>query len=196
VQIAHPHAGLGEVVGEFFGHLLGQRGHQDALVALGPRADLFEQVVDLPLGRLDDDLRVDEAGRADDLLDHAVCDAHLVLAGCGREIDGLADAVFELVPLQRAVVECARKAETVLDERALARGVALVHRADLRHRDVGLVDDDEEVVGEEVEQTVRCYARCPRVDVPRVVLDAGAEADLLHHLEVEGRAHAQSLSLE
>ena len=36
----------------------------------------------------------------------------------------------------------------------------------------------------------------PAVDVPRVVLDAVAEADLLHHLEVEAGAHAQPLGLE
>ena len=84
----------------------------------------------------------------------------------------------------------------MLDERALARRVALVHRPDLRHRDVRLVDHDEEVVGEVVEQAVRRLPRRPAVDVTRVVLDAGAEPDLLHHLEVEGRAHPQPLRLE
>ena len=34
--------------------------------------DLVHQVVDLALGRLDHDLGVDQPGRADDLLDHAV----------------------------------------------------------------------------------------------------------------------------
>ena len=37
-------------------------------------ADLLEQVVDLPLAGLHDHLRVDEAGRTDDLLDHAIRD--------------------------------------------------------------------------------------------------------------------------
>ena len=34
------------------------------------------------------------------------------------------------------------------------------------------------------------------VDVARVVLDAGAEADLPHHLDVVRGAHAQALRLE
>jgi hypothetical protein len=42
---------LEQVVGEVLGHLLGQRGDQHALVALGALADLAEQVVDLALGR-------------------------------------------------------------------------------------------------------------------------------------------------
>nr|BFE89063.1 hypothetical protein GCM10020093_116640 [Planobispora longispora] len=82
VQVAHPDAELQQVVGEVLGHLLGQRGDQDPLVLLGARADLVDQVVDLGRGRLDDDLGVDQAGRADDLLDHLALDpAQLVGAG-------------------------------------------------------------------------------------------------------------------
>ena len=84
----------------------------------------------------------------------------------------------------------------MLDERALARGIPLVHRPDLRNGHVRLVDHHEEVVGEEVEQRVRRLARRAAVEVARVVLDAGAEAELLQHLEVERGAHAQALRLE
>jgi len=45
--------------------------------------------------------------------------------------------------------------EAVVDERLLARAVALVHAAELRHGLVRLVEEDEEVVGEVVEQAVR-----------------------------------------
>ena len=69
VEVLHPDAVLEEVVGEVLGHPLGQGGDQDALAALGPLADLAHQVVDLAGGRLQDDLRVDQAGGPDDLLD-------------------------------------------------------------------------------------------------------------------------------
>ena len=62
--------------------------------------------------------------------------------------------------------------------------------------DVALVDDEEEVLREEVEQRVRRLARAPAVDRRRVVLDAVAEPDLLHHLEVVLGAHAEPLRLE
>ena len=153
---------LEEVVGEVLGHLLGQGGDQDALVLLGAGADLVEQVVDLALGRLDDDLGVDQAGGADDLLDDAAGLGELVRPGGGREVDGLADALEELLPLQRPVVHRRRQPEAVVDEGALAGGVALVHRADLRHGDVRLVDDEEEVLGEVVEQAVRARCRATR----------------------------------
>ena len=84
----------------------------------------------------------------------------------------------------------------MLDEHPLAGHVALVHRADLRHRLVRLVEDEEEVLGEVVDEAVRGRAGRAAVDVAAVVLDAVAEADLAHHLEVVGRAHAQALGLE
>jgi hypothetical protein len=69
----------------------------------------------------------------------------LVVARRRGDVDELRDALLELVEAERSVVECGGKAEAVLDERDLARAVALVHAADLRHRDVGLVDDAEHV---------------------------------------------------
>ena len=84
----------------------------------------------------------------------------------------------------------------MLDQGALAGGVALVHGADLRDGDVRLVDDQQEVLGEEVEQGVRGAAGLAAVDVPGVVLDAGGEADLAHHLQVVAGAHAQPLGLQ
>ena len=84
----------------------------------------------------------------------------------------------------------------MLDEDVLAAAVALVLAVQLRHGDVALVDDEQEVVGEVVEQRERRLARAATVDVHRVVLDAVAVADLLHHLEVVLRAHAQPLRLE
>ncbi len=196
MQIAHLDPVLAQEVGELFGHLLGEPGDEHALVSTRSQPDLLEQVVDLTCGRLDDDLGIDQARGADDLLYDTVGDAHLVLAGSSREVDRLTDPVFELGPLERTVVEGARQAESVVDQRALARRVALVHGSDLGNRDVGLVDDHEEVVGEVVEQTVRRGSGRTHVHVPRVVLDARAESDLLHHLEIEGGAHAQALGLE
>ena len=50
--------------------------------------------------------------------------------------------------------------------------------------------------GEIVEQTVRRAARTPPVDMPGVVLDAGAGADLAHHLDVVAGPHPQPLGLQ
>ena len=102
----------------------------------------------------------------------------------------------ELVEGLRPVVERARQPEAVLHERRLARAVALEHAADLRHGLVRLVDEADEVVGEEVEQAERALAGRAAVQDARVVLDAVAEAELAQHLHVELRALAQAVRLE
>jgi hypothetical protein len=61
---------------------------------------------------------------------------------------------------------------------------------------VRLVDDREEVVREVVEQGERGVTGLPAVHVHRVVLDAVAETDLAHHLDVVRRAHPQPLCLQ
>ena len=61
---------------------------------------------------------------------------------------------------------------------------------------MGLVQDHEEVVGEVVEQRVGPLARRASVEVGAVVLDAVAEAQFRHHLQVVLGAHAQPLGLQ
>ena len=51
VQVAHPDAELGEVVGQVLGHPLGERGDQHPLARRHALADPRQQVVDLPLRR-------------------------------------------------------------------------------------------------------------------------------------------------
>src|SRR5690606_31266395 len=63
-------------------------------------------------------------------------------------------------------------------------------------RDVRLVEDQQEVLGEIIEQTRRPLARRATGNMTRVVLDARARADLEQHLDVEVRALLQALRLE
>ena len=158
--------------------------------------DLRDEVVDLALRRLHDHFGIDQAGRPHDLLDDLRGDLPLVLAGRGREEHDLVHALGELLEPQRPVVHRRRQPEAVLDQRVLARTVALELPVQLRDRDVRLVDDAQPVVGEVVEQRVRRLVADATVEVHRVVLDARAAPDLAQHLEVVGGAHAQPLRLE
>ena len=129
MQVAHPHAMLLEIVGQILGHALGEGGHQHPLVGLDAGPDLGEQVVDLGGHRPHFDLGIDQAGGADDLLDHLPGVLQLVGAGRGRDEDGLRRQALELVEAQRPVVERRRQAEAVFDQVLLAGAVATVHAA-------------------------------------------------------------------
>ncbi len=196
VEIARLDARLEQVVGEVLGHLLRQRRDEDALVRLLAAADLAEQVVDLVLRRPELDLGVDDPGRADQLLRDDLRVTELVRARRRRDEHHLTHLAEELVEAERAVVERGREPEAVVDERLLPRAVALVHPADLRHRLVRLVDEDDEVLGEVVDQRERVRPGRAALEDARVVLDPAREAELLQHLHVVLRALPDPVGLE
>ena len=196
VQIAAADARVREVGREVLSHFLRERGHERALVFGDAGVDLTDEVVDLPLDGPHEDLRVEQAGRADDLLGDLARMLALVVARRGRDVDGLIHPLLELLKLQWAVVIRTRQAEAVLDKRVLARAVAAVHGAHLRQRDVALVDKEQKVLRKIVQQRHRRAAGGAAADDARIVLDAGAVAELLHHLNVIVRALADALRLE
>jgi len=111
---------LEEVVGEVLGHLLGERGDERALIALGALLHLGHEVVDLTVAGAHLDGGVHQAGRPDDLLDDFPARPDLVVTRGGRDEHGPLHALAELVELERPVVERARQSESVLNERELA----------------------------------------------------------------------------
>ena len=61
---------------------------------------------------------------------------------------------------------------------------------------MAFVEEEEEVVGEEVEQGARGGSGDPTGEVAGVVFDALAEAHFLHHLDVVFGAHFDALGFE
>ena len=84
----------------------------------------------------------------------------------------------------------------MFDQRALAGGVSLVHRADLRHGNMRLIDDQQEIIRKEVEQRMRRRAGRAAVEMTRIVFDPRAHAHLGEHLQVIGGAHVETLRLK
>ncbi len=196
VQVADLDPVLEQVVGQVLGHLLGQGRDQYPVAALGDALDLVHQVVDLVAGLAQVDLGIDDPGRPHDLLDDPGRLGPLEWPRRRRYHDQLRHPFEELAELEWPVVDRRGQAEAVVDQRLLARSIPLVHAADLRHRLVGLVDEDDEVVGEVVDQRVRRAALGAAVENARVVLDPGGEADLFQHLDVIGGALAQPVRLQ
>ncbi len=164
--------------------------------SVGACVDLGQHVVDLRAGRPYLDVGIDETRRPHDLLYRLIRMRVLVRARRRRHEDRLRRDLLVLLERQRPVVERRRQAETVLDERFLARAVAFVHAADLRNRRVALVDEQQRVVGQVVEQARRRLAGAAPREIARVVLDPVAVADLEDHLQVEARALLEPLRLD
>ena len=160
-------------------------------------ADFADEVVDLRARRAHLDRRIDQAGRADHLLDeHAAGLLELPGARRRRHRDGLRAHHVPFLEAQRPVVHAGGQAEAVFGERRLAAEVAAVHAAELRNGDVAFVDEDERVVGDVFEQGRRRLAGAAAGEIARIVLDAGAAAGRFHHFEVEQRALFEPLRFE
>src|SRR5690606_25975015 len=120
VQIANLDAVLSEVIGQVFGHALGQGGDQYALLELYPFLDLAQQVIDLRRGGPHLHFRVDQTRRSHDLFYDIVRMLFLVRRRGGRYEDALPHALLELFQFQRTIIHRRRQAEPKLHQRGLA----------------------------------------------------------------------------
>ena len=186
-----------EVFGQLLGHAFGEGGDEHAFVFCQGLADFDHEVVDLVVARSHIDGRVQQAGGSNDLFHHdPFRTLKLKIRRGGTHVDGLVDNAVKLVMRQGAVVEGRGQSEPVVDEGDLSRAVAPEHGANLRHRHMALVNDDEEVFGEIVEEAKGTFSRLPAVEIPRVVLNPGAEPNFLDHFQVIQRPLVQALGLQ
>ena len=195
VHIAHLDAGGFEVIGQILRHLLGERGNEHPFSLRRAGVYLADEIVDLPIYRTDNDLRIEQTGRADDLLDHLTGARQLILGRRCRNVHDLVQTVVELVKIERAVVIGTRQAESVLDQTFLAGAVAVIHGTHLRQRHMALVHDEQKILGKVVDERVRRTSRLTPRQHARIVLNARAEADLLKHFNVVARALRDALGL-
>src|SRR3954447_5279098 len=144
VQVVDLDAELHQVARQILGHPLRQRRHHHALTFCDALLDDADQIVDLTLDRLDDDVRIEQSGRTDDLLREKSAGLfHLERTGRRGDVDDLRQLSFELLKRERTIVDRAWQTESVFDQRLLARAVAAPHRPDLRNGLVRLIDDEE-----------------------------------------------------
>ena len=108
-----------------------------------------------------------------------------IITRSGRHVDRLGREPLEFIETKGPVVERRRQPKTEFHERLLTGPVSLIHRTELRHGHVALVDDQDGIVGHVIEQARRRLALGPPGQVARVVLDAGTVAELPDHLEIK-----------
>ena len=197
VEVLDPDPLLGQVVGQVLGHLLGQRGHEDPVARAATVASIRSRRSSIcpVVGRMSTSGSTRPVGRM-------TCSTTLALCSSSHG-PGVADsrmvwpvALDELLEAERPVVDGRGEPEPVVDQGLLAGPVPGVLAAELGDGHVALVEDHQEVLGEEVEQGERRLARGPAVEVAAVVLDPAAHAGLGEHLEVVLGPHPEPLGLE
>ena len=183
--------------GEVFGESFCEGGDEGAFACCGAKFDLFEEVRDLAASGFDDDFGVDEPGGADDLFDDFTGGLiEFPVCGCCRDEDSPCWSGVPFVEGEWSVVFGHGETEAVIDECGFSGVISGVHGADLGDGDVGFVDEHEEVIGEEVVESVRRFSGFSSGESAAVVFDAWAEAGFFHEFEVMSGASGESLCFE
>src|SRR5688572_4323900 len=106
VDILRSYANFFEVVGYLLGELGAHRGDEGTLPVVDPHLDLLDEVVYLPICRLDLYGGVYQAGRADDEVYLLLAVLIFIGAGRGADVYCLVDVLLYLREGERAVVGC------------------------------------------------------------------------------------------
>ena len=114
MQIAHPDAQISQVFGQAFRHALGQRGHQHPLALFDGLVNFAHQIVHLTGGGTQQDQRIQQARRADDLLHRVFAEGKLIFAGRGADVDDLIEPLVKFVEQQRPVIVGGGQTEAVV----------------------------------------------------------------------------------
>jgi hypothetical protein len=156
-----------------------------------------EKIVRLPRRAANLDHGIDESRRPNDLLRRDSFGTTKILVARGRRhVDRLSKALLELLGGERSIVDGGRKSKSVFDEIVFPGAIAAVHPAELRHRHMTFVDEDDEVFGEVVDERRRRKPRTASVEMTTVVLDSGTVPEFRQKFEVEPRAHFETLRFE
>ena len=166
MYVVATYAILQQVVGELLGHAFGEGGDKHTLLAFHAQLYLFHEVIYLVGKRAYLDYRVKESCRTYYLFHYnALALVELIVGWGGGDVYCLRCELFELLELERAVVECGRQAESELNKVLLAGAVATVHGMYLRYANVALVNDEKKILGEKIKQTIWSCSGLPAVEV-------------------------------
>ena len=101
---------------------------------------------------------------------------------------------LELFKLQRPVIQCGRKPETIFHQRDLSRPVAAIHCVYLRNTHVALIYHHQVVFGKEIQQTIWARTRLSPVEIPGIILYSAAMAGFANHFQVVVHPFFQTFS--
>src|SRR5260221_1914717 len=107
--------------------------------------------MELPSGGPHADLWVEHARWANDLLDNSLAMLIFEWSRCSGDKKRLFKFPLELCKREWAVIQSRGQAETIIDQHLLARAVARLHAACLRHRHRLLVTNQQVICWQEVQ---------------------------------------------
>ena len=195
MQVAHLHTVVAQVIGELFGHALGQRRDQNTLVLFNSDADLLQHIIDLVGGGPDFHNGVHQARGPNQLFNHLARMCLFIISRCCGDKDHLAHPLFKLLQFQWPVVQRTGQSEAVLHQGGFSCAVAVVHAPKLPHQDVTFIKKHECIFGQIIGECAWGLAGFSPREVSGVVLNAFAVPNLTEHFQIKPRSLLNALRL-
>ncbi len=155
MQVADADVHALQILRQALCHTLRQRCYQHALLHLDCAVDFADQIIHLTGCLAQDNFRVEQTCRADDLLDNLTGLCKLIGPWRGADVNRLSDALLEFCEQQRSVIKRGRQPETVFNQLLFAGTVTIVHGANLRHGHVAFVDEAQESLRKIIQKGIR-----------------------------------------
>ena len=120
----------------------------------------------------------------------------LIFRWRGADINDLVYHVVKFLKAQGSVVKRRRQTETILHQVLFPSPVAAIHGPDLWNAHVAFVNEEQVILWEKVQETIRPLPRFPPVEVTGIILYARAVAQLLDHLDIIFHSLLDALRLD
>ena len=179
VKIPHPNAQFLHIIGQIFCHPLGQSGDQHLVFSFYFLADLPDQIINLSFHRTHRHLRIQKTGRPDDLFRSQQLMLRLIVSRCCRHEQHLIDLTLKFFKIQWTVILGRRQTESIVHQRVFPALVSKIHSADLWNGLVGLINDDQRIIGKIIHQRVRRLSRLQACQMSGIILNSRTESRLL-----------------
>ncbi len=110
----------------------------------------------------------------------------LIFVGGRRSgnVNRLMHMFAKFIEHERAIIQCRRQTESKINQRLLARPIAIEHAANLGNAHVRFVHDQQKIIGEVIKQCPRRLSSGAAIHVAAVVFDARAVAQFFHDFKI------------
>ena len=166
-------------------------------MTLGDRlANLFHQIIHLPIGRSHLDRRIEQSRRTNQLLRWFHTMREFIFTWCRRHINRLIDMLVKFIKPQRSVIQRTRQSKAMLHQHLFACPIAIIHATHLRQRHVALINQQQPIVRKIINQRRRLLARFTICQIARIIFNSLDKSRLAQHLKVVFSTLTQPLRLE
>ena len=195
MQISDPDSRFLHIRCQVFRHSLGKSRDKNLIMCRRLLIHFGYKIVYLAFNRSHRNLRIQQTRWPDYLL-NALQLMFLFIRRWRRGYkQHLVDLTLKFFKIQRSVIKCRRKPETIINKCGLSGTVTEIHSAYLRYCNMRFINHYDKIIRKIIHKCPRRCSRSQSCKMSRIILDTGAESCLKHHLYIKFRSLAYSLCL-